>query len=665
MPARDGARPPSPRMHPIVRVSARGGAHGSRIDSRNVGRRTAAQPDRPTAQRQPALGVARRRADLLLRAGPEADARRRQDRPLERHDLGAHRARVHARLRHHRADQLRPRRGLHDRLVRVGVDLGHARRDGGDRADPHRGGHHHRVGHRDAVQRDAQHDDRASRVPAAAHRPQAGAADHRDRHELHPPERRPAVAADARRGARPHRLPGGLLLHLRRADRALGRLRGDRHRAAARGARLVRRVDALRQGDARDRAGPGCGAPHGHRRRPHDLPDVHARRPARRRGRDDLRALQRHDPVQPGLHRRPHRVHRRRHGRHRQPQGRGRRRADHRRDPVDLRHALRPGVDPRRGVRDPDPGDGVQAAGPVRRGDEGRMTTATATLRSNASGLRRLLPNWAWGLIFIGLAILYPYILDQLFVSPDDVLDASIQPLAYIIMALGLNIVVGFAGLLDLGYVAFYAIGAFVIGWLGSQQFPDVNGGKGIHILTPVKSAFGSDLPGLHINFFLVIFIAAGFTAIWGVILGAPTLRLRGDYLAIVTLAFGEIVPRVFENSTSGIFGIGHTDFSNGRQGITPIDKINLPWTTSTFNSLELKPFYYVALGMVLLVIFFNVRVRDSRLGRAWIAVREDEVAAAAMGVNLVRTKLWAYALGAALGGFAGTFLGRFTNPVN
>ena len=203
-------------------------------------------------------------------------------------------------------------------------------------------------------------------------------------------------------------------------------------------------------------------------------------------------------------------------------------------------------------------------------------------------------------------------------------------------MALGLNIVVGFAGLLDLGYVAFFAIGAFVMGWLGSQQFPNVNGGKGIHILTPAKSAFGTALPGIHINFFLVIFIAAAFTAIWGVILGAPTLRLRGDYLAIVTLAFGEIVPRVFENSTSGIFGIGSTDFSNGRQGITPIDKINLPGSSTTFTSLQLKPFYWVALGMLLLVIFLNIRLRDSRLGRAWIAVREDEVAAASMGVNLV-----------------------------
>ena len=294
------------------------------------------------------------------------------------------------------------------------------------------------------------------------------------------------------------------------------------------------------------------------------------------------------------------------------------------------------------------------------------MSAATATLRSNAAGLRRLLPNWAWGLIFIGLAILYPFILDQLLVSPDDLLDASIQTLAYIIMALGLNIVVGFAGLLDLGYVAFYAIGAFVMGWLGSQQFPNINHGKGIHILTPAHSAFGGTVPGIHINFFFVIFLAAAFTAVWGVILGAPTLRLRGDYLAIVTLAFGEIVPRIFENSTSGLFGIGNINFSNGRLGITPIDKINFPWSNAVFRyPLELKPVYYVGLAMVLFVVFINRRLRDSRLGRAWIAVREDEVAAAAMGVNLVRTKLWAYATGAALGGASGAFLATYNNTVN
>jgi branched-chain amino acid transport system permease protein len=294
------------------------------------------------------------------------------------------------------------------------------------------------------------------------------------------------------------------------------------------------------------------------------------------------------------------------------------------------------------------------------------MSTAVASARTNATNLRRILPDWAWAVFFLAIALLYPFILDALLASPDDLLDASINTLGYVIMALGLNIVVGFAGLLDLGYVAFYAIGAFVIGWLGSQQFPDVSGGKGIHILTPTKSAFGSNIPGIHINFFLVIFIAAAFTAIWGVILGAPTLRLRGDYLAIVTLAFGEIVPRIFENATSGIFGIGSTDFSNGRQGITPIDKVNFPWSDTPFKyPLELRPIYYVGLAMVLLVIFFNRRLRDSRMGRAWIAVREDEVAAAAMGVNLVRTKLWAYALGAALGGFAGVFLATYTNTVN
>jgi branched-chain amino acid transport system permease protein len=294
------------------------------------------------------------------------------------------------------------------------------------------------------------------------------------------------------------------------------------------------------------------------------------------------------------------------------------------------------------------------------------MSTTVATVRSNATSLRRMLPNWAWMVVFLALAILYPYILDQLLATPDDLLDASIQTLAYIIMALGLNIVVGFAGLLDLGYVAFFAIGAFVMGWLGSQQFPDVAGGKGIHFLTPAKSAFGSDVPGIHVNFFLIIFIAAIFTALWGVILGAPTLRLRGDYLAIVTLAFGEIVPRIFENSTSGIFGIGSIDFSNGRQGITPIDKVNFPFSDAKFKyPLELKPIYFVGLAMVVLVIFFNRRLRDSRMGRAWIAVREDEVAAAAMGVNLVRTKLWAYALGAALGGFAGVFLATYNNTVN
>jgi branched-chain amino acid transport system permease protein len=152
----------------------------------------------------------------------------------------------------------------------------------------------------------------------------------------------------------------------------------------------------------------------------------------------------------------------------------------------------------------------------------------------------------------------------------------------------------------------------------------------------------------------------------WGAVLGIPTLRLRGDYVAIVTLAFGEIVPRIYDNSQSGPFGIGSTDFSNGPAGITPIDKINFPWTTDTFDyPFHLNGAYFVALGMVVTTLFVNRRLRDSRLGRAWIAMRDDELAAVSMGVNLVRTKLWAYGMGAAFGGFAGVFLGTYNNTVN
>jgi branched-chain amino acid transport system permease protein len=266
-------------------------------------------------------------------------------------------------------------------------------------------------------------------------------------------------------------------------------------------------------------------------------------------------------------------------------------------------------------------------------------------------------PNWAWALLLLLLGLLWPEICKTFFDL--DLLDASIESLGFVIMALGLNIVVGFAGLLDLGYVAFYAIGAFVMGWLGSAHFANAD----IHVLA---SEFANRQPGIHLWFPLILIAGALFTGLWGVILGAPTLRLRGDYLAIVTLAFGEIVPRVFENATSGIFGIGSTDFSNGRQGITPVDKVALiPGSEPLRYPLELEPIYYVALAMVVFTIFLNFRLRDSRLGRAWIAVREDEVAAAAMGVNLVRTKLWAYAMGAALGGFAGVFLATYRNTVN
>ncbi|WP_205697783.1 branched-chain amino acid ABC transporter permease [Conexibacter sp. SYSU D00693] len=276
------------------------------------------------------------------------------------------------------------------------------------------------------------------------------------------------------------------------------------------------------------------------------------------------------------------------------------------------------------------------------------MTAVLGNVGSTLRTVRSAVPDWVWALVFLALAIAYPAMVSS------DLLDASINSLAYIIMALGLNIVVGFAGLLDLGYVAFFAIGAYVMGWLGSLHFAEVNGGEGIHVLT---NKVAENLPGIHLNFVIILIAAAAFTALWGALLGAPTLRLRGDYLAIVTLAFGEIVPRIFENF-EGI--------SNGRQGITPVDKISfLPGQTPLAYPLELEPVYYVALVMVLLVLFVNRRLRDSRLGRAWIAVREDEVAASAMGINLVRTKLWAYAIGAALGGFSGAFLATYKNTVN
>jgi branched-chain amino acid transport system permease protein len=172
------------------------------------------------------------------------------------------------------------------------------------------------------------------------------------------------------------------------------------------------------------------------------------------------------------------------------------------------------------------------------------------------------------------------------------------------------------------------------------------------------------NIPGIHINYLLIIPIAAILAAGFGALLGAPTLRLRGDYIAIVTLAFGEIVGRIAVNGDEGVFGIGTFNLTNGRRGITPVDKIDLP-LVERFTTLNLRPWYWTALVMALIVVFINIRLRDSRLGRAWIAVREDEVAAVSMGIPTVKIKLYAYAIGAALGGVAGSFLGSYFNTVN
>ena len=204
-------------------------------------------------------------------------------------------------------------------------------------------------------------------------------------------------------------------------------------------------------------------------------------------------------------------------------------------------------------------------------------------------------------MFFIVVAAL-PFILD----SGGQLMGNATLALAYVVMALGLNIIVGFAGLLDLGYVAFFAIGAYTMGWLGSGFFASVNGEEGVHIGV---SGFAANLPGIHLNFFLVLVVAVIFTTIAGMLIGLPTLRLRGDYIAIVTLAFGEIIGRIAVNGDEiklskvpligglldNAFGDDQT-FTAGRQGITPVDKIDIPFV-DPFTSLNLRPWYWVALG--------------------------------------------------------------------
>jgi branched-chain amino acid transport system permease protein len=306
------------------------------------------------------------------------------------------------------------------------------------------------------------------------------------------------------------------------------------------------------------------------------------------------------------------------------------------------------------------------------------MSTAAATPETKPSApqqrRRRFeMPPWAEKAaipVFFVLAALLPFTMDE----GGALLDDATLALAYMVMALGLNIIVGFAGLLDLGYVAFFAIGAYTMGWLGSGFFSAVNNEEGIHILVTGQAA---NLPGIHVNFLLVIVAAIVFTTIAGMLIGLPTLRLRGDYIAIVTLAFGEIIGRLAVNGDEvrissipiiggplgNFFGEEQT-FTAGRQGITPVDKIDLPFT-EPFVSLNLRPWFWTALGMVAVVLFVNFRLRDSRLGRSWIALREDEVAAVSMGVPAVKTKLLAYGTGAAFGGMSGAFLGSYLNTVN
>jgi branched-chain amino acid transport system permease protein len=175
---------------------------------------------------------------------------------------------------------------------------------------------------------------------------------------------------------------------------------------------------------------------------------------------------------------------------------------------------------------------------------------------------------------------------------------------------------------------------------------------------------FPSSLPGIHLNFLIIVVVVIFIVGIAGMVIGLPTLRLRGDYIAIVTLAFGEIVYRFAVNGDEINLASGYK-LTNGRQAIAPIDSIDLPGFAPFDSAINLRPYYWFVLVMVAFVLLVNFRLRDSRLGRAWIAIREDEVAAASMGVPLVKTKLLAYGTGAAFGGISGAFLGSYNASVN
>lgn len=252
----------------------------------------------------------------------------------------------------------------------------------------------------------------------------------------------------------------------------------------------------------------------------------------------------------------------------------------------------------------------------------------TAPWRALSARQRQIL-TWAF---WVPLLLVFP-LADKTFKwgITNDVTDV----LVLVVLALGLNIVVGYAGLLDLGYAAFFAIGAYTTG-----------------VLT---------WPAHHLewNFWIVIWAAVIVAAFFGIIIGTPTLRLRGDYLAIVTLAFGEIVPVAIRNMGSVSIGVGPwrllSDFNltNGVQGLNPVGR---PWIGGFEFSFDPMPWYYLILVIAGLVIFASARLQDSRLGRAWMALREDETAADCMGVDPIRTKLSAFAIGASFSGFSGAF---------
>jgi branched-chain amino acid transport system permease protein len=282
------------------------------------------------------------------------------------------------------------------------------------------------------------------------------------------------------------------------------------------------------------------------------------------------------------------------------------------------------------------------------------MSELLAQLREWRDGVKRRLPPWSGRAAAVAL-IIGGAVLPFFFSNASNFVNKEVVVLAYVVFALGLNIVVGFAGLLDLGYVAFFALGSYTLGWFGSDFFFKAH----VHVFV---SSYARSLPGIHLNFLVILVAAALITASAGAVIGLPTLRLRGDYIAIVTLGFGEII-RVFAINGPSIKVVGMPVTA----GVLGISGIDAPWEPGIgmFDELHVKPWYWTIFVLVLLTLFVNIRVRDSRLGRAWIALREDEVAAVSMGIPLVRTKLYAYSLGAAFGGISGAFLGAYSTLVD
>lgn len=251
----------------------------------------------------------------------------------------------------------------------------------------------------------------------------------------------------------------------------------------------------------------------------------------------------------------------------------------------------------------------------------------------------------------LGLLVV-PLIAQQFGNGPVRIIDLA---LLYVLLALGLNIVVGYAGLLDLGYVAFYAVGAYMFGLLASPH------------LSENFEAFRAAFPdGLHSPLWIVIPLGAALAGFFGMVLGAPTLKLRGDYLAIVTLGFGEII-RVFLNNMEHPVNI-----TNGPRGIGQIDAIHFfgfdlgkPLEIFGFTLPSVTLYYYLFLSLVVISVLICYRLETSRIGRAWMAIREDEIAAKAMGINTRNMKLLAFGMGATFGGVAGSMFAAFQGFVS